>query len=304
MNATLTKVPAHLVDPGPNDRKTFGEVELQELADSIATHGLAQPPTLRKVGERFEIVAGERRFRAMSLLGWSEVPAIVRDMDDETASAVMLAENVQRADLDPIEESRAYASRSERFGYSVPELATMANVSPERVRKRLALLSLSPEIADMVSKRQMPLNFAACLTSLDVNRQRLAFKAFNAGPISLDAFRALTNKLQMEQDQESIFDPASFLQVEEMVADALATVEDSSTIDEMQADPVGVKDIAARLGVRDQTVATWKVRGLLPEPRWTVSGMSVWQWSDIEKWAKKTGRWDRVESESSGSANA
>lgn len=287
---TTATIEVDRIDAGPNDRQTFSEDSLRELAESIGAYGLAQPPTVRKVGERFEIVAGERRVRAMKMLGWSEVPAFVREMDDQTASAIMLAENVQRADLDPMEEARAYKSRQGRFGYSIPELASVANVPAGRVRKRLSLLTLEDSIAHLVSRKMLPLSFAYCLTSLDSNRQVLAIRAYQSTPMTLDQFRALTSRLYGEQQQEGFFDPASFMQVEDYVSDACEAVEHSTTIDEMDADPVGVKDIAERLGVKQQTVSMWRYRGILPEPRWTVSDAPVWQWSEIKKWARKTGR--------------
>lgn len=287
---TTATIALDSLDAGPNDRQVFAEDSLRELADSIHTHGLAQPPTVRRIGDRYEIVAGERRVRAMRLLGYAETPAFVRDMDDSTASAIMLAENVQRADLDPLEEARAYHSRIERFGYSIAELARVANVPIDRVRRRLSLLALEDSIAHLVSRKLLPLSFAYCLTALDANRQVLAIRAYQSSPMTLDQFRALTSRLYAEQQQDSIFDPATFLQVDEYVADACAVVEESSTIDEMDADPVGVKDIAERLGVKQQTVSMWRYRGILPEPKWIVSDAPVWQWTDIERWARKTGR--------------
>ncbi len=87
--AEVSDIPADLIDAGPNDRQTFSESALVELAASIAAHGLAQPPTVRPVGDRFEIVAGERRGRAMrDVLGWATIPALVRTMTDAEASTV------------------------------------------------------------------------------------------------------------------------------------------------------------------------------------------------------------------------
>jgi ParB/RepB/Spo0J family partition protein len=284
-------VAVDLVDAGPNDRVRFDVVGLAELAASIDAHGLAQPPTVRPVGDRFEIVAGERRCRAMrDVLGWAEIPCLVRELDDGAAAAIMLVENVQRADLDPVEEGRAYRSRMVRFGQSVAEVAELASVPARRVRERVALLELVDEVAELVAVRQLPLWAAGLMTSLDVNRQRIALRAFQAAPLSRDQFGAVCSRLQAEQDQEVMFDPDSFLQVEDFVAEATATVDNGSTIDEVEADPVGVADIAERLGVKQQTVAQWKLRGLLPKPRWTVSRMPVWQWADIAAWARETGR--------------
>ena len=105
----IANIPVSSIAAGNNDRKEFDPVKLEELAASIAAHGLAQPITVRPLSgliPGFEIVAGERRFRAISrVLQWDTIPAIVRDLDDEAASAIMLAENTGRADLNPIEEA-------------------------------------------------------------------------------------------------------------------------------------------------------------------------------------------------------
>lgn len=298
MNAgdTLTHVATDLIDAGANDRQTFSIEELRELAESIREHGLAQPPTLRRIGERFEIVAGERRTRAMrDILGWAEVPAIVRDLSDEAASAIMLAENIQRVDLDPLEEARAYQSRIDRFGSSLGDIAKLASVPVDRVRRRLALLKLSPEVGQMVSRRQLPLSYASAMVELDSNRQLLALKGYQSGRMDLESFRALCQRLLAEQGSESMFDASTFMQVEEYVADALADCQ-PSVYDEPVDDPVGPAEIAQRLNVKAKTVHVWKVRGILPEPEWTLSGVPIWQWRTIEAWAKQTGRLDATAS--------
>lgn len=287
----MVDVPAGLIDAGPNDRQTFSGESLGELARSIEANGLAQPPTLRPVGDRFEIVAGERRVRAMrDVLGWDIIPAYVRVMDDARASAIMLVENVQRVDLDPLEEARGYASRIERFGYSRAELARVAGVSAERITRRLALLELIPDVAHLVSTRQLPLGYASLMVRLDSDRQRLAIRAWAGGGMSQDAYGLLCSRLLLEQGQEDLFNPESFLAVadyRQSAIDAAGVARDDSG---MASDPVGTRDIAERLGVKPQTVAQWKVRGLMPEPRWTVSGQPCWEWADVLEWAKASGR--------------
>lgn len=284
--ASTTMVPARAISPGPNDRKTFDREALEELAASIRDHGLAQPPTVRPKGQGYEIVAGERRYRAMvDVLAWSEIPCMVRELTDEAASAIMLAENVQRADLDPLEEARAYRNRMDRFGYPQSEVARLANVAADRVRRRLALLSLEPSIAQLVSRRQLPLTYAACMTSLDSNRQIFALKAYNASPMSIDAFRALCSRLVGEQQQETMFDASSFLQIEDYVSEACLAVNNEGTLDDME--PVGLKEIAEMLGVQENTARVWRKRGVLPEPKWWASGVPLWNRADIIKWHEK-----------------
>lgn len=214
MGEQVVRIPAGLVDAGANDRQFFDPVKLRDLAENIAEHGLAQPPVLRPKGNgRFEIVAGERRTRAMrDVLGWSEIPALVREMSDEQAAAIMLAENVQREDLRPLEEARAYQNRMERFGWSIAETARKAQVSESKVRNRLALLSLVPEAQKLVDEGQLGVGYGEAMAGLDVNRQRLALQwlAEQKGLPSLRVFGQVVGKLQAEQEQEALFDLSLF----------------------------------------------------------------------------------------------
>lgn len=281
--STLQTVPVTSLITGTNDRKTFRADELQELADSIKTHGLAQPPTVRPVGEQFEIVAGERRIRAMrDILGWSDIPVIVREMTDVEASAVMLAENVHRVDLDPMEEARAYGERRALFGGSVADVAALANVPVQRVRDRLELLKLTDAVALLVAQRHLPLRFAARMTDLDVNRQHLALAGWRDHDMSYEAFAALCSRLQSEQDQESFFDLSDFMRIEEYVMEAKNEVATVPTPD--MAQPVGQTEIAAALGVPLQTVKKWVQRKKLPSPKWMTSMGPLWDLSDVLQW--------------------
>lgn len=217
---TLTAEPLRASDisPGPNDRQTFDADGLRELADSIAAYGLAQPPTVRPTGHRrYEIVCGERRFRAMTdVLGWSEVPCVVRELSDEQASAIMLAENVARRDIDPCEEARAYSSRMERFGLDVEQLSAAVGVSTDRIRRRLRLLDLTPEIAHLVARGQIGVRVAELLAGLDADRQRVAIDAYHRERLDIDGMRVVCDRLRLAQDAESMFDPDTFLRSEVM----------------------------------------------------------------------------------------
>ncbi len=211
----ITDLPVSEIAAGNNDRQDFDPAKLAELAASIAAHGLAQPITVRPLGGLFggfEIVAGERRFRAISqVLGWDTVPAIVRDLDDEAASAIMLAENTGRADLNPIEEAQAYQSRIERFGWSPERIADIAGVSTELVKRRLSLLSLVPDIQHMVAFGHLPIGHAEAMTRLDRNRQLLAIRVLREKEnVPLRLFRQIVNQLLEEQSQEALFDLADF----------------------------------------------------------------------------------------------
>ena len=219
-SATVKSVPADRIRAGCNDRKTFDPAGLRQLADSIAASGLAQPPTVRPMpGGWFELVAGERRFRACTeLLGWVEVPCHVRELSDSEAADIMLAENEARADLDPIEQARAYRSRLDA-GVSIADIVTRCGIPRSRIESRLRLLSLADDIAHLVARGQLTLGQADQIADLDHNRQHLAVAGMDQG---LDArgFRQLVVRLTVEQQQDSMFDPDSFFQIEEYVVDA------------------------------------------------------------------------------------
>ena len=172
--------------PGRNDRTIFDESGLRELADSIKEHGLIQPITIRhaKDGKRFEIVAGERRFRACKLLGWQTIPAIVTALKDEDASAITLAENIARKSLDPIDEACAYQSRIESFGWSIEDLSRHAGTSTIHIQFRLKLLKLIPEIQKLIRGGDIQIGYAQILadTNLDSNFQLIGFSKLRDNP--------------------------------------------------------------------------------------------------------------------------
>ncbi|MBN2002981.1 MAG: ParB/RepB/Spo0J family partition protein [Anaerolineae bacterium] len=218
METKVIDIPLEQIRPGDNDRTEFGETELWELAESIAEHGLAQPITVRRRGEGYEIVAGERRYRAHLLLAGASrleratIPAIVREYDDEQAAAIMLAENVQRADLNPIDEARAYQKRVERWGWSTGQAAEKAKVSLTRVRSRLELLKLAPEVQEWVRLGIIPLGHAAELGVLDCNRQRMAVAWLReqAALPTRAAFARVVGEMYAAQVQDGLFDLALF----------------------------------------------------------------------------------------------
>jgi ParB/RepB/Spo0J family partition protein len=224
---------------GDNDRKRFDGAALSELADSIRARGLAQPITVRPIlvcsccghrdsdaplvcercenddlVEKFEIVAGERRFRAVSqVLGRDIIAAIVRDdLDDETASAIMLVENTSREDLNPIEEAQAYRARIERYGWSAERVAETAGVSEGLVKRRISLLELVPDVQCLIASCQLPIGHAEAMTALDSNRQRIALRIYNEskGGLSIKDFRGIVGQLLEEQSQDSLFDLENF----------------------------------------------------------------------------------------------
>ncbi len=215
----IHQIPVEKIMAGNNDRKQFNKQELAELATSIAEHGLAQPPTLRPVGDgMYEIVAGERRTRAMrDVLGWSHIPAIVRDMDNEKASVIMLIENIERKDLNPMEEAYAYSERMERFAWGIGDLVRVTGKNARHIEKMLSLLELAEDIQHYVKIGQFPVNFAIGIVGLDKNRQRMALRAFNSTPtMSQYKWRDIIGKLSSDQASES---QAPLFSLEQVLSD-------------------------------------------------------------------------------------
>jgi len=208
MTTTLTAIPIDSIQRGDNDRQSFDPVALEELSESIRAHGLVQPITIRPMPDgQYQIVAGERRWRACKLLAWQEIPAIVRHLDDEAASAIMLAENIGRKDLTPIEEANAYRRRIDQFGWSETQVADVAGVSLDLVRRRLSLLELVPEAQSLVGSGQFPVGHGQAMADLDNNRQRIALRVFShSAGMPLRAFRQVVGDLLEEQNQAALFD--------------------------------------------------------------------------------------------------
>ncbi|KQZ28900.1 chromosome partitioning protein ParB [Mesorhizobium sp. Root552] len=148
------KAPIEFVSPNPrNPRRHFGDAELTDLAQSIREHGVVQPVVVRPLPAqqgRFEIIAGERRWRAAQRAGLAEIPIIVRDVNDRTALELAIIENVQRADLNPVEEALGYQQLIDEHNYSQADLGQVIGKSRSHVANTLRLLKLPDVIRDML----------------------------------------------------------------------------------------------------------------------------------------------------------
>ena len=148
-------------------RKDFNEQQLQELSDSIKEKGIIEPLLVRRTGIGYELIAGERRLRASKLAGLKEVPIIVRDATEGESLELAIIENIQREDLNAIEEAEAYKNLMERFGLSQDEAAKKVGKERATVANYLRLLKLSPEIKDELKKGTISMGHAKVLLSLD-----------------------------------------------------------------------------------------------------------------------------------------
>lgn len=161
-----------MIDPNKNQpRKAFKEESLKELADSIATYGIIQPIVVTKSGKRYQIVAGERRFRAAKLAGLKEVPVIIREFSDAERTEVAIIENIQRDDLNPIEKAQAYSRLVEEFSLTQEELAKRLSVSRSVIANGMRLLNLSQEVQDLLIEEKITEGHARLLITLPPEQQ-------------------------------------------------------------------------------------------------------------------------------------
>ena len=147
-------------------RTVFSEEKIEELARTIHIHGVIQPIVVRKIGEGYEIIAGERRYRAMKKLGWSEVPAIIRELDDKETASIALIENLQREELTSIEEAFAYEKLIELHSLTQEALAQRLGKGQSTVANKLRLLKLPEEIKNVILTKELSERHARALIPL------------------------------------------------------------------------------------------------------------------------------------------
>lgn len=153
-------------------RRSFSEVELKELESSLKANGLLQPITVRhRVAGGWELVAGERRFRAASRLGWSDIPAIVRDFDDREMLTLALVENLQRADLNTVEEAEGYQRLIDEFGLTQQQVAEAVGKDRTTITNLLRVLTLPPAVRNMVEAGQISGSHARALLAIKDERK-------------------------------------------------------------------------------------------------------------------------------------
>lgn len=161
-------LPIHKIEPNPDQpRQDFDEEELAALAESISVHGLVQPLTVREISNGYyQIIAGERRWRASRMANLKEVPVVVIEADDKKTMELALIENLQRQDLNPMEEAFGYRSLMEEYGLTQEETASRVGKSRPAVANALRLLALSPRVMEMVRKGSLSAGHARAVLSL------------------------------------------------------------------------------------------------------------------------------------------
>lgn len=178
-------------------RKDIDPDKLQDLANSIKAQGIVQPLVVRKIAEqRYEIVAGERRWRAAQLVGLAEIPVVIREIDDRAAMAIALIENIQREDLNALEEADALRRLLDEFGMTHQQVADAVGKSRATITNLLRLLELQAEVKQLVSEHQIEMGHARALLALQGQQQITVAKKIASSHLSVRAAEKLIKSLQ------------------------------------------------------------------------------------------------------------
>lgn len=199
----LRHLPVDLVQRGKYQPRTdMHEEALQELAESIKAQGVMQPIVVRPIaGERFEIIAGERRWRATQIAGLDTIPAVIRLVGDESAIAMSLIENIQRENLNPIEEAMALKRLQEEFTLTQQEVAEAVGKSRTTVTNLLRLMTLSADVRIMLERGDLEMGHARALLGLPPEQQSAAAKTVSGKGLSVRQTEAMVRRLVAESDK-------------------------------------------------------------------------------------------------------
>lgn len=193
---TPNLVPIELINPNPDQpRRTFDEVALQELSDSIREKGVIQPLIVRKdpnKADSYQIVAGERRWRASQKAGLHELPVVIREFNDTEVLEIAIIENIQRSDLNPVDEAQGYHQLMDRFGHTQEQMATALGKSRSHIANSMRLLSLSDDIQDLLATGKLSAGHARTLIGRE-NASELAAAIISKG-LSVREAEKLTKK--------------------------------------------------------------------------------------------------------------
>ena len=201
----LKKLPLHKIEPNPDQpRRDFDPEELEELAESIRTHGVIQPLTVREMANGYyQIIAGERRWRASRLAGLEEIPAVIIEADDKKAMELALIENLQRSDLNPVEEANGYDSLIREYGLTQEEAAARVGKSRPAVANALRLLSLCEGVLDKVRSGELTAGHARAILQLKSEKKQLeAAQKISALGLSVRQAEMLCKNMTREPEKQ------------------------------------------------------------------------------------------------------
>ncbi len=188
------------VQPNPfQPRKTFADGQLQELVDSIREKGILQPLMVRRKGDRYELIAGERRWRAAQKAGMKEVPILVKDASESEMLELSLVENIQREDLNPIEEGEAFKRLMEQFHLTQEEISQKVGKDRTTITNTIRLLKLPPEVKQSLAEGKISMGHARAFLGLEgVEKQRALLKKLLQGGLSVRQIENLVKRLRVK----------------------------------------------------------------------------------------------------------
>jgi ParB-like partition proteins len=219
---TINDIEMDLIQPRPDQpRQNFDEESLRELSESIKQHGVLQPILLRPLGGIYQIVAGERRWRAARLAELNTIPAVVKEMPDVQAAEISLVENLQRKDLNAVEEARALQKLSEEFNYTQEQLSNRLGKSRSHIANTIRLLSLPQKVLDMVEKGMISAGHARALVGLSQTEQyRMAAQIAGKGMSVRDIEEKVRKSRKAPQPDKATIE---VLEIEERIQKHLST---------------------------------------------------------------------------------
>ena len=223
-DGSFLSLPVDVIRRGKHQpRRIVEESALEELAHSVRTRGIVQPIVVRPAGPgRFEIVAGERRWRAAQMAGLADVPAVVRECSDREAAAVALIENIQREDLNPIEEAQGYRTLAGEFGLTHQELADAVGRSRSSVSNALRLLDLNDDVRALVEQGELDMGHARALLSLSgAVQSETAAEVVRRGLSARETEKLVRSKVKGESPPERAPRNADVVRLENELADRL-----------------------------------------------------------------------------------
>ena len=231
-----SKIPVNEIRPNPyQPRKVFNDEALKELSSSIKQHGVFTPILVKKSIQGYDLIAGERRLRASKLAGLEDIPAIIVDFDDQEMMEIALLENIQREDLNVIEEAKAYEKLIQRLGYTQEQLAHRVGKSREHITNLLRLLKLPEDVQEYVVNKQLSMGHVRALLGLktEAGMRKVAKQAIDQG-LSVrkveQIVKDINNKKTVEKPKEDIYVKAAKEKLQEYFQTSVSISKNSISI--------------------------------------------------------------------------
>ena len=219
----IKQIEIDLICPNPNQpRKSFEKDKLDELAESIKKYGVIQPIIVKKEEEIYTIIAGERRWRASKIAGLPTIPCIIRDIENKNASEIALIENIQREDLNPIDEANAYEYIMERYALTQEELSSVIGKSRVYVTNTLRLLNLDDYVKEKLISNEISQGHARAIISLDKNLQKQITDRIIKDDLSVRDVEKLVRDLKKVKVKKVVQKDKFVLNIEELLTNKLS----------------------------------------------------------------------------------